>query len=237
MSSTTARLSMPGRRPNWRKTKSAYRRWRGWRPRRGANFRFGPAELSRRPNLALNFLAADPHAAQVQILAEMDEISAEAGFQPAVLVVDSQQPRRGRCRHGQRIDEIGADRSMNVADRVQHRDRRPCQRSVVQREPEPFLGDAPAVELVNFRTACGGRHCVGDERNSAWPLRLESDARRRLVYVIAVSDEAANDARVGERRADDARRAMGELAHRVKEMRDGGRAGVEGGAGLFGRGG
>ena len=51
--------------------------------------------------------------------------------------------------------------------------------------------------------------------------------------VLAVGDQAADDARVGERRPDDARRARRELAHRIIEMGDGARAGVEDGLRLL----
>ena len=53
--------------------------------------------------------------------------------------------------------------------------------------------------------------------------------------VLAVGDQAADDARIGEHRADDARRAGIELAHRVEEVGDRPRAGVERGPRLLGR--
>ena len=52
--------------------------------------------------------------------------------------------------------------------------------------------------------------------------------------VLAVGDEAADDTRLSERRADDARRARSELAHGVIEMGDRSRAGAEDALGLLG---
>ena len=50
---------------------------------------------------------------------------------------------------------------------------------------------------------------------------------------MAVGDQAADDRRIGERRADQAGRARAELAHRIEEMGDRARAGGEGGARLL----
>ena len=50
---------------------------------------------------------------------------------------------------------------------------------------------------------------------------------------MAIGDQAADDRRIGERRADQAGRSRAELTHRVEEMGDRARAGGEGGARLL----
>ena len=45
--------------------------------------------------------------------------------------------------------------------------------------------------------------------------------------VLAIGDQSTDDARIGERRADDARRARGKLAHRIIEVGDGASPSVE----------
>ena len=83
---------------------------------------------------------------------------------------------------------------------------------------------AEAVRAVAADARAGD--CVGDEREAA-AGRLPDHAHRVGGEVDAVEDDLDDHVGPGERRAGDARVAVGERAHRVEEVRDGAHAAVE----------
>ena len=79
---------------------------------------------------------------------------------------------------------------------------------------------APAVQLEAVEPGPGDRHRVGDEEDAVLPaLRRQRHPQRRRRHVDAVGDQPGGDALGVERRPDEPRLAVAELAHRVEEMR------------------
>ena len=80
----------------------------------------------------------------------------------------------------------------------------------------------------------GGRDRVGDERHPLAAPRARRPSRRLGREMDAVEDDRHDDVVARERRADDARVAVQERAHRVEEVGDAARAAVERGVRLLG---
>ena len=135
----------------------------------------------------------------------------------------------------QRFGERQAERVDDVAHGVEQRDHAAGERVEVVDQARSVAPHAPPLQGEDRRSARRRRHRVGGQRDSPCPLGVDRRAQRRRMDVMAVGDQAADDRRIGERRADQAGRARAELAHRVEEMGDRARAGGEGGARLLRR--
>ncbi len=114
------------------------------------------------------------------------------------------------------------------------RDRRAGERAAVVDELSARRGviRRPCSSKESGPPAAGG---IASETSAIPPDALGRDggAAGEGMDVLAVRDQAADDARIGEDSADDARRAGVQLAHRVEEVGRRPRAGVEHGLRLL----
>ena len=134
----------------------------------------------------------------------MDEVRFAPGREAAER---ASRPRRRagvERRHGEGGGERQAERGRDDADGVDQRDRRAGERAVFVDQLPADAGHPATLQFEGIRAAGRRRHGVGDERDPERALGRDRRAAGEAMNVLAVRDQAADDARVGEDGADDA---------------------------------